>query len=82
MQNVEFQVSKFEWKDTIYGSKVAVYLENNTWFYLPARMTKSLTNQDPYLTMMNNKKWRITFKGRSLPNGFSIGSAIFELKYD
>lgn len=76
-QNEELHINKFQWKDTIYGAKVLVYLENNTFFYLPQRMNKSLANQDPYLTMMNNKSWTITYRGRISPNGL----AIFDLKY-
>lgn len=76
-QNEELQIYKFQWKDTIYGSKVAVYLSNNSWFFLPQRINKSLTNQDPYLSMMNNKNWTMIFKGRTAPNGL----AIFDLKY-
>lgn len=70
-------IIKFQWKDTSNGTKAAVYLDNNKWFYLPQRMSKTLLNVDPYLTMMNGKSWTIVFKGRATPNGL----AIFDLKY-
>lgn len=77
-QNEELQILKFQWKDNAsYGTKVAVYLENSKWFYFPDRISKALTNQDPYLTMMNNKSWTITFRGRISPYGI----ATFDLKY-